>query len=206
MCLGSVTRFHRCYHHHDGLFSLRPRLTLIPGCYCLSSPRFAGLLNVLLPAGPRLVPHRRSRIHLTSMIWQNSGQTTMPAYLAKSFGGSSSLLPTLTGLRLCTDTRFGRPEPYSQNDRVATRASNTRHLQFAPAGACAHATLSCSYVTAAAGAVSPQGDAGILQLQCLSCRSHRLLAAAVAAAAAASTLRCRGCRTCAALPILRGQD
>jgi hypothetical protein len=62
------------------------------------------------------------------------------------------MLPTLAGLRLCTDTRFGKPEPYSQYDRVATRASNTRHLQFAPAAACAHSALAwCSSPVAAPG-------------------------------------------------------
>jgi hypothetical protein len=67
----------------------------------------------------------------------------MPAYLSKSFGGSTSLVPTLAGLRLVTDTRFGKPEPYSQHAVLATRASNTRHLQFAPAIPCAHAAITC---------------------------------------------------------------
>jgi hypothetical protein len=47
--------------------------------------------------------------------------------------------------------RFGKLEPYSLNDRAATRSSNTRQLEFAPAGASATAAL---LAAAAAGSSS----------------------------------------------------
>jgi len=85
------------------------------------------------------------------MIWTNGGDTNLPSYLARSFGGSSSLLPTLAGLWLCSDTSFGRPEPFSRHDMLASRSSNTRHLQFAPAAASAQAAIARACLAGRAG-------------------------------------------------------
>lgn len=106
---------------------------------------------MLLAVGPRLVPHPRARVHISSMTWVMGGDKSLPAYLQRSFGGSPSLLPSLTGLRLCTDTRFGSLEPYSMHHRVVAPAANTRYLQFAPAVASAGAMLAMSLAGSSSG-------------------------------------------------------
>lgn len=116
----------------------------------------AGLLNVLVAAGPRLVDHPASHLTADTMTWSSSGASNMAEYLSFALGGPPALLPTLLGLRLVSDLRFGRPEPYSLHDRVATRSSNTRHLEFAPAVASAVAALDAQGAASSSSSSSNQ--------------------------------------------------
>lgn len=61
-------------------------------------------------AGPRLLPHPASRLYATTMLWTSS-QTfpTLRQYLEGALGGTQESLPSLLGLRLVTETRFGSP-------------------------------------------------------------------------------------------------
>jgi hypothetical protein len=85
------------------------------------------------------------------MTWNSSGASSMSSYLTTALGGPPALLPALLGLRLVTETRFGKLEPYSLHDRLATRASNTRQLEFAPAVPSAAAALDAATVSISSG-------------------------------------------------------
>ncbi|KAL6761556.1 hypothetical protein V8C86DRAFT_831936 [Haematococcus lacustris] len=70
----------------------------------------AGLLNLLLAAQPRLVPHPLARLITCSMTWTLSF-TSKREYLQSCLSCPPSMYPTLLGLRLVTDITAGRPQP-----------------------------------------------------------------------------------------------
>jgi hypothetical protein len=87
-------------------------------CLCLPPPSSpcpprgiaAGLLNVLVAAGPRLLPNPASRLYATTMLWTSvQSFPTLRQYLEAALGGTPESLPSLLGLRLVTETRFGSP-------------------------------------------------------------------------------------------------
>ncbi len=116
----------------------------------------------------------------------------MQEYLSQALGGPPTLLPTLLGLRLVTDLRWGRPTPLSVMQRLMVQAEDDRVLEFAPAICTTGDSSSSSNSSSSscfarptvqlptAGRSSGSGDQGalsgiskaLLQLQTLCCRQR----------------------------------
>ncbi|KAJ9528735.1 hypothetical protein QJQ45_020637 [Haematococcus lacustris] len=71
-----------------------------------------GLLNVLLAAQPRLMPHPLACLITCSMTWKLCSKS-MREYLRNCLNCSPSHFTTLFGLRLVTDITFGKPQPHT---------------------------------------------------------------------------------------------
>eukprot|EP00897_Mesotaenium_endlicherianum_P005407 jgi/Mesen1/4895/ME000244S04082 len=65
-----------------------------------------GLLNLLLCCAPVLRQHASARLVTGSDLWYTAADTVR-AYITAGLGFDERLLPSLLGLRLCTDLQFG---------------------------------------------------------------------------------------------------
>eukprot|EP00897_Mesotaenium_endlicherianum_P005406 jgi/Mesen1/4894/ME000244S04085 len=65
-----------------------------------------GLLNVLLCCAPLLKQHASTRLVTGSDLWYLAADT-VGAYIREGLGFDERLLPSLLGLRFCTDLQFG---------------------------------------------------------------------------------------------------
>eukprot|EP00775_Hariotina_reticulata_P001721 gene1721-2064_t len=112
---GSSTAVRFVLHGGDGLALMAAGSSLgddvrFDAIDCSNVADHAGLLNVLVACGPRLNPKPWARLFVTSMNWATSGARSILEYLSQALGATPALLPTLLGLRLCSDLRFGRLE------------------------------------------------------------------------------------------------
>ncbi len=99
-----------------------------------------GLLNLLVCAGPRLVPSPLSRLNTETMLWQTVAED-LPTYLKFAVGPvSPAFFPTILGLRLLTDFELGRPRQGDITDRIFRQKSNARLIQWGPASTVSHDT------------------------------------------------------------------